>query len=162
MRALVVLFILGMGVFGVIYWLTMKASEDPGYQFALAFGNPEAETLDFHVVIYNRTVRIDGPRLDPKSGVLLWQEWVDTHFVLRDAKGANVPFHREGGSAFITGHDLGAGTPEFYLAAKVKKNAAYDLDYLPTPADGERYRYSFTAPADTEKLKRPLFRFVAP
>lgn len=158
MKTLVVLFILGLVAFGAIYWLTMKASEDPGYSFALAFGLPDDQgNIEMHVIIYGRTVRIDPPRLDPKTGVELWSEWVTKHFDLRDDKGANVAFMRHGGSAVITGKDVGAGTPDFYLIAKVKKGANYVFDYLPTPVDGERFRYNFTAPTDPQPVKRPLF-----
>jgi len=158
MRTLVILLILGVCLFGGIWWLTMQASQDPGHNLGLAFGKVEGDTIEMHMVIFGRTVRLDPPRVDLRTNQELWSEWVQNHFELKDSKGERVKLKRQMDSIVIQAKDITAGTPEFYLIGQLKKGERYDFDYIATLADGLHYRYSFTAPDEDVKLSRPMFK----
>jgi hypothetical protein len=88
----VILVVLGAG----IWWFVMHESmKDMGYWIAAAYGNEDDPNIEMHVLVDLPMVTKDRPDLDAR-GEPLWNEWVQSHFELRDAAGAVVPGERIG------------------------------------------------------------------
>ncbi|HUU85821.1 MAG TPA: hypothetical protein VM243_20175, partial [Phycisphaerae bacterium] len=79
------------------------------------------------------------------------------HFQLTDPEGQAVTLRRQQNSNLMKGT---RGTPDFFLAADLTPETQYTLEYVPRVADGNRYRYTFTAPTELTAFKRYTFEPV--
>ena len=82
------------------------------------------------------------------EGKVLWEEWVDQHFDLRDHNSVKSKMGMRKHSDLIPPAQV-VGTPEGYLICKLKRGQTYSLDYVPKRAEPKRYRHVFVAP-DTD------------
>ncbi len=155
MKGLIVLVLIGVAVVVGFIWSASRMSADPGRTIALVFGVPDEETIEIHAAVAPGMVAAEGPRMD-RNGNVLWDEWIAEHFDLRDEAGDKVPMHRRNFSDLIPANKV-VGTPEFYVAAKLRIGGRYTFDYIPLVRVGKRYRHTFTAPEDDTSVKRPNF-----
>ncbi len=155
--------LVGLGVVGFlgclgVWWLSVEAMSDQGFSIAMAHGHPADDGIQLHMVVDMGMTRREGPRQD-KDGNILWDEWVEKHFELHEASGQRVEMHRLGQSMLIPANKV-PGAQEFYLKAALRPGVNYTFDYLPKRAEPNRYRYTFSAPADTTPMKRHTFELV--
>lgn len=160
MRGIVGLFVVGLLAAGVTIYFSKKMSEDPGQLTAIAFGEPHAGEMEFHVAVDLGTVQSEGPKLMP-NGVPLWDQWLEEKFDLRDESGTRVPFTRISQSALMKDIKVG-GAPEFYLRAMVKPGVKYTFIYTKRIDEGLKYRHEFSAPTARTDMQRVNFEPMAP
>lgn len=152
MRGLIGLAIIGVLACLGMWWVMSEFYKDQGVPVALAMGNPKDGTVEFHAVVAMGMSSTERPRMTLKGG-LLWDEWVDEHFDLRDASGERVPLRFRISSGLIPDHKTG-GTPEGYVIGRVKSGVQHDFDYIPRRNESQRYRYTFTAADGDVPMKR--------
>lgn len=161
MKGLVTLAIITVLIIAGIRWMGQKVNEDPGLGLAVAFGNVNKDNgnIDIHLAIDHGLVAYDGPKVDLRGNVL-WDQWIDEHFALVEDGGAQVPLRRWGSSPLLPEHKVG-GLPDGALTATIQSGKAYKYNILRHTEDEPKlYRYSFTAPAAAQELKRPNFALV--
>jgi len=156
MRGKLIAVLVMMAMVGVGWWAVNSFTSQDSFQIALAFGIPQGNEIELHVVASMGMTAREPPRRDLSTGKVLWQEWVDRHFDLRDASQASIPFAFRQSTDVIPINQL-VGTPEGYLLAKVKKGVQYTFDYYPRVGDLKCYRHTFTAPAGDVPVARILF-----
>ncbi|MCG8409168.1 MAG: hypothetical protein MI923_28525 [Phycisphaerales bacterium] len=159
MRGLVVVGV--VIVLGSIVTLLMmkKMNEDPGLPIAVAFGKPSDDGVEVHVVITLGMKNTEYARVDMDTGTEYWDEWVEEHFELTGESGGPVKFSRTNFSELITAQKAGA-LFEFFIKGKVQGGENYTFDYIPKRAESRRYRYTFTAPTNSKKMKRYTFELA--
>jgi hypothetical protein len=150
--------LLAAGLFAVpggICWyiLMIQTNRDPGHLVPIAIGNATPESIDINFAVSLLMPRIEGPVL--RHNVIQWDEWVQSHFDLRDDAGTKLTLSPSNLSQRMT--DATAGTPEFFLVGNLKPGKAYTLDYIPRLAEGVPYSYTFTAPAEAKPGERFTF-----
>lgn len=126
------------------------------HSLPVAFGPPGAGGAELHLAVAMSLPRRDPPIL--KYNVIQWDLWVDEHFQLHDASGARVRMQRTHFSELISEQKAG-GPPEFFLKAIVTPGAGYTLDFIPY-VGGDKFRYSFTAPAAAQDAERAVFELT--
>ena len=128
------------------------------FRSAVAYAAVGDETLEMQIGVPPLTPLADPPDYNERS-IPKWDEWNERHFQLRDDAGKIIPLRRMGTSALFIG-EVAAGVPEFVLCADLKKGANYSCDFIPIVAKGKKYRYSFTVPAEPQKVGRKTFELV--
>ena len=160
MKGLLVMLVLALIFAGVVIWYTSHQMGDtPDEYIAIAFGDPAQDTIQMDMAVSIAMPRREPPRIDPQTGAVYWDEWVEKHFVLKDSAGVPVRFQRFSLSRLMTDQEVG-GSPEFFLKCRLKKDAPYVFVYIPVIGGGEAFRYEFTAPADTVYMERARFRLI--
>ncbi len=153
------LILLTIGIVLGSRFLTSTALGDHGRQFAIAFGAPQGSVMQMHVGVPPLIPMADPPDISP-TGVTRWTPWIAAHFQLQSASGKKVAIQKIGTSGMLVGSKAG-GSPEFALAADLKKGESYTFDFVPVLAKPERYRYSFTVPNEPSKVGRRNFDLVS-
>lgn len=156
MRGKLVAILVMMALVAAGWWAVDRFTSQDSFQIALAFGVPQGNEIELHVVASMGMTAREPPRLDRRTGKVLWQEWVDRHFDLRDPSEVSVPFAFRQSTDVIPLNQI-LGTAEGYLLAKLRKGVQYTLDYYPRVADLKCYRHTFTAPAGDVRVSRILF-----
>ena len=159
MRGIVILAVLlGVLVTGGYTFLHYQMMRDQGRLIPVGFGTAGEDTIEMHLAISDMMTVRDPPQAASR-GRVLWKEWVEGHFVLRDDSGNRVAMRRLGTSALMMDSNA-AGAPKFCLAATLKQGANYTLDYIPKSVGSNRYRYAFTAPSEPQEVWRARFKLV--
>jgi len=159
MRGIIILAVLlGVLVTGGYTFLQHQMMRDQGRLIPVAFGVVGNGTIEMHVAISDTMTLRDPPQVASR-GRILWKEWVEGHFVLRDDSDNRVAMRRLGTSALMMNSNA-AGSPKFCLAATLKQGADYTLDYIPKSGASKRYRYAFTAPSEPQDVWRLNFEPV--
>jgi len=155
MGFLVVVLAIGAGV----WYSTRQMTSDPGQVVGLVFGNETDQSIEMHLVVTMIMSRVEGPRVKIANTVIIqsWDGWITDHFQLTDPEGQAVTLRRQQNSNLMKGT---RGTPDFFLAADLTPETQYTLEYVPRVADGNRYRYTFTAPTELTAFKRYTFEPV--
>lgn len=156
MKALVYVALLGVAIIAGYFVLTGEMAEEQGPLVGVAFGLPENDTIEVHLVVSGSMVRVDPPRMDLR-GNILWDEWVEQHFQLRDEAGQPIKLIKQNASAVIPDHKAG-GTPEFYLFARIKQSTKHNLSYRQVLSEGKAYQFDFTAPQEATDIRRVAFK----
>ncbi len=160
MKGLVVLGLIGVVGIGVTFWLMKECTSDQGISITLACGNPNDGTVAMHAAMDMGIMRREGLRQAPDvSEDVLWREWLDEHFQLRDAAGESVHIERVGQSLLINVNKM-PGAPDFFLTARLRSGETYSFDYKPWRAKATKYRHTFVAPADKTEMKRWNFELA--
>ena len=154
MKPLIAILVLGAAAIGGVYAFSRLAA-DPGKLMGVAFGIPNEGEIEMHTIISTRVYNAEPPRMNLR-GRVLWQEWVQEHFRMIDDAGKLVPLRYKSSTDIIADLDL-KGFPRGFLIAHLKQGGGYTMEYRPTVAGAERYGYSFTAPTEAVKVRRPLF-----
>lgn len=138
------LYALASGVFliGVLYFYFAANVTKDTPTLPLAFGAPNAAGTEMQFAVNMFLPKNDPPRLE--HGVVLWNEWMNEHFQLRDSTGAAVQLQRLGFSTMLSDQQAG-GTPEFWVKTFVKPGATYEFDFTPV-LPGPKYRHTLTVP----------------
>ena len=157
MKGLVTLAVIGVVIVGVGYWgMSSWVASDPGQMIAFACGNPEGDSVAIQIAVPIALVHLEQPRLE--HGVLLWDEWIAKHWIIRSTAGEMVELNRVHFSNLIPEHKV--GTPDSYLVGKLHVGTEYQFDYIPRLAEGKRYRHTFTAAPDGLPFARVTFELV--
>jgi hypothetical protein len=141
------------------WWLNSIWSKERGFLLGFAYGQTEFDGFELHVIVAMPMVNIEGPRLDERTAAVLWDEWVEQHFDLRDDADNSLKLVRAGSFSSLI-PDEKAGNPEFFLKAEVTPGVTYTLDYKPERAVPKRYRHTFTALTEGQPLQRLYFKTV--
>jgi hypothetical protein len=142
-----------------VYWLSISAGggQKEVAQFQIAYGKPGANGIEMHIVIGVVTANLDRTSKDGR--LLSWEEWIATHFELKDAGGNTLVLERRNNSNAIQQNQV-IGTQEFFLVAALKPGQDYTLEYIPELKNPGRYRCAFTAPSSAEKVRMVDLRKV--
>lgn len=138
------------------FYLAKSVGESIGEELPIAFAKPTTQGVEINIA-----VPITMPRKAPplrEHGVIMWDKWVETHFIIKDASGKRVPLRRASGSSLMSDRESG-GTPDCWLKGFLKAGAAYTFDYKPR-LDSPFYRWEFTAPTDGASAERMGFKEV--
>ena len=154
MKPLIAILVLGAAAIGGWYAFS-KALADSGELIGIAFGIPVDGEIEMHAIISNRMSKIDPPKMNIR-GKFLWQDWVDAHFAMFDDAGGAVPLKYKSSTDIMSDLEL-RGFPQGFVIAHLKQGLDYAMEYQPKSWDTDRYRQSFTAPAEKVSLTRPLF-----
>ena len=119
MKGLGVLLAIGIAAVAGFWWTTSKAMSDPGIPVAIAFGNPRNDLMEMHVIIAMGMTAAEGPRRDLMSGRVLWAEWIEEHFYLRDASDQPVTLKYRQGNSLIPDHMAGVPQISVYRSKRV-------------------------------------------
>lgn len=103
-----------------------------------AVGKAENGESPIEVVVSMGMPRREAPVL--KYGILQWEDWIRTHFDLRDESGKQVPLRKANFAKLIS--DAQAMNPEFFLAGSLKPGK-YRFNYIPVLGEGRKYVYEF-------------------
>ncbi len=159
MRGLGGLGLLGfLAAFGI--YMMMASSGGGGgsnVSIPLAFGNPAGGEIDMDIVVGVLMANTDRMH-QVEDGRFTWEKWISAHFKLEGSAGM-MPLKRINNSAVIQEKEL-RGTQEFFMTTKLQIGQSYMLDYIPVAGQLKRYRYSFTAPGATAKVKNVTFELV--
>lgn len=149
--------LIGLAVIAVVgFWFTTRAmTKEGGRSVLVAFGNVVEDTIEIHTGVEMGMVRREGPRLDRQANPL-WEEWVQEHWKVRDATGAELPIERIGQTLLIDVNKV-PGAPEFFLKIKLQRGKQYTFDYIPARAESKCYRWTFTAPDSQKPMHRPTW-----
>ena len=151
---IVLVLLLGAGGWFVVNNITTKDS----FQVAMAFGIPDDGAIEMNAIVSLAMEGLDPPRVDPKTMKVLWQEWADQHFDLRDAAGTSVDvFFRKGTERSIIPSGKILGAPQGHLFAKLQQGTDYTFDYVPKKNEDATYQLNFTAPTDDTPVERLVF-----
>ncbi len=143
-----------------LYWFALAAGDDKDapIQIQVAFGAPGPNGVEMHAVV--GVVMANRDRATKDGRLINWNEWVAGHFELKDADGNPVKIERRNNSSAIQQREV-IGTQEFFLVATLTEGRSYAFDYIPTMANpAVRYRYTFSAPADAQKVRMADFQKV--
>jgi len=150
--------VVAIGVVANMFF-TRELMRDQGLPLAIAWGATTSETVEMQIGVGPLIPVRDPPEINPNTGNAMWVEWEKAHYQIRDESGGEVPLRRMGtGALFLD--SKAAGNPEFILCANLKKSAKYSCDFVPVLAENKRYRYSFNAPRESQKVGRELFERV--
>jgi len=156
MRGIIILLVLmGVLVTGGYTFLQHQMMRDQGRLIPVAFGVVGNDTIEMHVAISDMMTLRDPPKVATR-GRILWKEWIEAHFVLRDDSGNRMAMRRLGTSALMMDNNA-AGSQKFCLTATLKQGANYTLDYIPKSGGSSRYRHTFTAPSEPKDVWRLRF-----
>ena len=159
MKGIVVLLIfLAICAFVGSRYLTGEVMGDQGHPLAVAYAAATEGTLEMQIGVPPLIPLADPPEFNERS-TPKWNEWIEKHFQMRDEGGTIIPLRRLGTSALFVG-EVAAGVPEFVLCADLKKGGKYSCDFVPILSKGKRYRYSFSAPTEPQKVGRRTFELV--
>lgn len=126
---------------GMFFYFSANASKDvPTLPIAYAAPNTAGVEMQFAVSMF--LPKKDPPRLE--HNVVLWDEWINEHFQLRDSSGTPVKLQRLGFSTMLTDRQTG-GAPEFWVKTILKPGATYEFDFIPI-LPGPKYRHLLTVP----------------
>lgn len=156
MRALVGL-VLVLAAGAGAWWAVQSVTGHDTFAVPIAFGFTDAETIEMQAVASMGMTVTEPPRVEPVTGKVLWEEWIEEHFEVRDAGGNRVKLALRSSSDMIPKHKI-VGTPEGYLTGRLQKGAAYTFDYIPKRLESKRYRYAFTAPDAEWEVERISFK----
>ena len=150
----------GLGVLfvlltGVYVFLIREMYADHGHSILVAFGIPDQDTIQMHLSVPILTYRRDPPRPGPKDLPLI-KEWIEDHYILRNAAGERTKLQRHGSSGLVE-QSRASSAAEFFLMATLKKGTSYTLDFIPILGESNRYRYEFTAPHEPEEVFSRIF-----
>ena len=158
MRGLGGLGLLGfLAAFGIYMTLASGVGGGGGVSIPLAFGNPAGGEIDMDIVVGVLMARSD-PMHQVEGGRFTWEKWISVHFKLEGSVGM-MPLKRINNSAVIQEREV-RGTQEFFMTTRLQIGQSYMLDYIPVAGQLKRYRYSFTAPGATAKVKNVTFEMV--
>jgi hypothetical protein len=114
---------------------------DPGQLIAFACGNPNEDRQEIQVVVPIAFPMREGPKLS-ENGVLLWEEWIADHWIITSQDGERIELKRRGAGNLCP--DAKIGTPDCFLIGMLKTGTSYTFDFVPSLAEGKRYRREFT------------------
>lgn len=126
---------------GMYFYFAANVAKDVP-SLPIAFGTPNTAGVEMQFAVSIFLPKKDPPRLE--HGVVLWNEWMNEHFQLRDSTGAAVQLQRLGFSTMLSDRQTG-GTPEFWVKAILKPGATYEFDFTPI-LPGPKYRHSLMVP----------------
>ena len=140
------------------WWAANKISGQHNYWIATAFGVPHKGDIEMNAIVSRPMADLEPPRVDPETFKVLWQEWTDRDFELRDASGMPVKItFRESTDRCIIPTGKIVGAPVGYILARLKQGTNYTFDYIPKFQEPEQYQHAFTAPTgDTSVARLPL------
>lgn len=138
------LFALSCGVFliGAMYFYFSANVKKDTPTLPIAYGAPNSAGVEMQFAVSMFLPKNDPPRLE--HGVILWNEWMNEHFQLRDSSGAAAQLQRLGFSTMLTDRQTG-GAPEFWVKAILKPGGTYEFDFTPI-LPGPKYRHTLTVP----------------
>ena len=141
MRGIFVLLFGVVAVGGLFFYFSANVTKDiPTLPIAYGTANTAGVEMQFAVSMF--LPKKDPPRLE--HGVVLWDEWMNEHFQLRDSTGTAVKLQKLGFSTMLTDRQTG-GAPEFWVKAILKPGATYEFDFIPI-LPGPKYRHSLSVP----------------
>lgn len=139
-------------------FLSDQAFADRGHWLAIAFTVPMGGTIQAQL-----GVPVSAPLNDPPEtnsmGILLWDKWIEDHFMLYDSTGSRIPLMKMGTSAMFQ-KDAAAGAPDMIVWAEVKQGGQYKFEYRPRSYEPNVYRHDFTAPSEEVNVRRVSFELV--
>jgi hypothetical protein len=159
-------FVLSLVIFAgllVYYFVGMPKDSGPTLAIPIAFGAPTGGEIEMNAII--GVVLAHKSRKDerlsptqPKS----WDQWIDTHCIIKSASGQQVKLRRTVNSTIIPFPDVQAtvGTEEFFLSARLKAGTAYTFDYIIDCPDPVVFRCGLPAPVAAERVR--MYTFEVP
>lgn len=141
----------------LVYWVTsLPKSSGPSLTIPIAWGNASGNQIEMNAVI-GVALAHKSRKNEPGSvgKTKNWDEWVDTHCIIKSASGGPVKVSRRAESSIIPYRDVQqmVGTEEFYLSAKLKPGESCTFDYIIENPKPETYRCQLAAPAQAEKAR---------
>jgi len=147
----------GILVIAGYYVMGAYLVSDSGEQIAFACGNPNGDTQEIQIVVPIAFPHREGPKRS-EHGVLLWDEWIADHWIVTAKSGDRVELKRQGAGNLCP--DAKVGTPDCFLVGQVKTGESYTFDFVPSLAEGKRYRREFTVAPEGVPFGRVTFKLA--
>ncbi|MCB9867454.1 MAG: hypothetical protein H6816_12580 [Phycisphaerales bacterium] len=131
---------------------------DTGELIAFACGNANGDLQEIQIVVPIAYPKREPPRVEVSNGYVFWDEWIEQHYIVTSKSGERIALERRFAGNLIP--DAKVGTPDSYLIGHVKTGEEYQFDFVPSLAEGKRYRRTFRVEGDGKPFRRETFEFV--
>lgn len=159
---------------GILVWygIGAMAGDQQGPFMPVAFAPAGTDTIEIQMAVSIVKVGADPPRQDDGQTVVRddgssyfqppivhWDEWLEEHFELVSADGERVPVTKKSVGRLFKG-PRGPALADFVIAGPIEKGTECTLDYIPVVGEPTRYRHTFTAPEEEQRMQRVQFKPV--
>ncbi len=140
MKGLVTLLVISLILVWAGYYFMGNEMSREEQMVAFACGNSKGDVQEIQVVVPIAFPKREPPRMS-ENNVLLWDEWVEEHWIIISTDGERVPLRRKFAANLIP--EAKVGSPDCYLIGQVRTGVEYTFDFIPSLAEQKRFRRMF-------------------